>query len=337
MVNRIGPNTEGHCSILKEIERHPILAMAADRQKITYSFIKPFEVKIPTREEWRSKRSSLLKGYVVYTDGAKTERGTGAGVFAPGCRISVGLGRHATVLQTEIVAITMAAQELLQRGHLGEQISIVTDSKRALTTLSSCEVVSRVIWGCLQALEELGKNNRLTLVWVPGHTDIKGNQRADELAKKAREVPLIGPEPTCGIAYEVIKQEAKNILRKRHEKSWRLISGQNQSKAFLDKPTSNRAKNLLNMSRTKLRIMTGLITGHCRLNKHLYNMGLKTDPTCRGCLEEEETPIHLLCHCEAYVQTRKIIFGAERLTMEERELSYEKILAFFDETELLQE
>ena len=28
-------------------------------------------------------------------------------------------------------------------------------------------------------------------------------------------------------------------------------------------------------------------------------MGVKNDPSCRGCYDDEETDVHILCECEA--------------------------------------
>ena len=33
------------------------------------------------------------------------------------------------------------------------------------------------------------------MVWVPGHENNLGNERADELAKKGADTPFTGPEP----------------------------------------------------------------------------------------------------------------------------------------------
>lgn len=334
----VGAYRGGHGSILKQVEHHPILGMMADKTTKKYSFTKPFRIKIPSREEWKSKRSILLQGTVAYTDGSKTKERTGVGVYTLNCRLTTGLGKYATTLQTEIVAITMAVQVLLERGYVNRPLKIVTDSKGALAALASHEISSKTVWECLSVLEKLGRQNQLTLIWAPGHSDIKGNLKADKLAKKAREEPFIGPEPSCGIAYEVIKQEARNKLRSEHEKSWSLTPGLSQSKTFLEKPTFDRAKTLLNLSRIKLRKLTGLITGHCNLNKHLYNVGLSTDPTCRGCLEEDETPIHLLSYCEAYILIRKKIFGDEKIAKEKlQKIPLQKILDFFEETGVLED
>ena len=46
------------------------------------------------------------------------------------------------------------------------------------------------------------------------------------------------------------------------------------------------------------RALTGLLTGHNTLRKHLYTMGLIDNPLCRGCGAEEVTLAHVLCECE---------------------------------------
>jgi hypothetical protein len=44
-------------------------------------------------------------------------------------------------------------------------------------------------------------------------------------------------------------------------------------RAFLKKPSTKRAGELLNLSRNKLRIMMGLPTGHCHLKLICLNWG----------------------------------------------------------------
>jgi len=48
-----------------------------------------------------------------------------------------------------------------------------------------------------------------------------------------------------------------------HEKYQQSILGQSQAKGFLKISSVTRAGGLLNVSRNQLRIMMGLLTGHC--------------------------------------------------------------------------
>ena len=57
----------------------------------------------------------------------------------------------------------------------------------------------------------------------------------------------------------------------------------------------------MNMGRNKLRILTGILAGHCKLRAHLTNIGLEQTKTCRFCGEEDETSIHILTNCGGLV------------------------------------
>jgi ribonuclease HI len=51
----------------------------------------------------------------------------------------------------------------------------------------------------MDALSELAERNEVTLMWVPGHSGILGNEKSDELARQGAAKPLLGPEPALGI------------------------------------------------------------------------------------------------------------------------------------------
>jgi hypothetical protein len=55
---------------------------------------------------------------------------------------------------------------------------------------------------------------------------------------------------------------------------------------------------LLSFNRTQCRVVTGLLTGHNTLRRHLCVMGLSNDPACRKCGAEDNS-VHILCVCEA--------------------------------------
>ena len=316
-----GSSRVGHSLIFDEISKNKTLSMITERITKTVCLTKLFKTTIPTRYEWENNSSKVKpNGIVYYTDGSKTTEGTGCGVYrsnGQGCRISVSLGQKATVLQTEVYAILIAAARLLKENLTKRKIFIVTDSKAAIAVLNSYEVNSGLVLECTQVLNALGKCNTVTLVWAPGHAGIAGNQVADELARVARAKPFIGPEPACGITYNTAKQEIQAKLTKEHCRHWSKIPGQNHSKIFLETPNGELAASILQLGRTKIKLATEMVTGHCRLNKHLHNMGLADSPLCRGCGEEDETPHHVICQCEAYTKARERLLGNEKIRQEE--------------------
>jgi hypothetical protein len=59
-----------------------------------------------------------------------------------------------------------------------------------------------------------------------------------------------------------------------------------------------------------MRVVVGLLTGHCHLRKHLHRLGIyKEEPVCRKCGVGEETAHHIIFECEALVRIRYSVLG----------------------------
>jgi len=65
------------------------------------------------------------------------------------------------------------------------------------------------------------------------------------------------------------------------------------------------------------RVVTGLLTGHNTLRRHLYLLGLLDSPLCRKCGVREETSAHILCECEALASLRHAYLGSFLLESED--------------------
>jgi hypothetical protein len=66
----------------RDMEQEPVFLMGTDRMTLRYVFHKPFKVHLSSRHEWQNGYNPYNKGGLVwYTDGSKTNKGTGAGVY----------------------------------------------------------------------------------------------------------------------------------------------------------------------------------------------------------------------------------------------------------------
>jgi hypothetical protein len=92
-----------------------------------------------------------------------------------------------------------------------------------------------------------------------------------------------------------------------------------QSRILLKKPNPGLTRYLLRLPRSELRILVGLITGHCPLNKHLHNMALIDEPICTACGMEDESAFSLLCDFPSLIFLRIRTFSKPILSVEEYE------------------
>ena len=73
----------------------------------------------------------------------------------------------------------------------------------------------------------------------------------------------------------------------------------------------------LSFNRTQCRAVTGLLTGHNTLRRHLHLMGLSDSPLCRRGGAEDETSAHILSKCEALSSLRHVYLGSFFLNPED--------------------
>ena len=66
---------------------------------------------------------------------------------------------------------------------MNQTVVILSDSQAALKALASPVVKQMLVGNCINNLNFLGQNNQVMLMWVPGHSNIVGNEEADTLAK----------------------------------------------------------------------------------------------------------------------------------------------------------
>jgi hypothetical protein len=134
---------------------------------------------------------------------------------------------------------------------------------------------------------------------VPGHAGVRGNEIANGLARGESALRNLGAEPALGVSRYDIKETLSRWLISQHWASWRYLGNtlRQARELILGLCPDSRIK-LLSFNRNQSRVVTGLLTGHNTLRRHICLLGLLDSPLCRKCGVKKETSAHILCECE---------------------------------------
>uniref|UniRef100_A0A2S2P5Q9 RNase H type-1 domain-containing protein n=1 Tax=Schizaphis graminum TaxID=13262 RepID=A0A2S2P5Q9_SCHGA len=173
--------------------------------------------------------------------------------------------------------------------------NILTDSLSTLASIQNSKRNNEITNNIINLLNSTTKH--ITLTWIPSHTGIEGNEKADMMAKQATSDQTI--EMLNFLSKDDLKREAKNITINLWRKEWHLLR---DNKLREIKSTTDRWINPTNLTREQEVILTRLRIGHSwHTHKHLMD---KTDPEpCITCGSEISIK-HLLLECRQFNDER---------------------------------
>ena len=58
-----------------------------------------------------------------------------------------------------------------------QSIVVLTDSQAAIKVHIKCSVTSSTVLNCIRNLNQLGKQNHVSIAWIPGHAEVHGKAR----------------------------------------------------------------------------------------------------------------------------------------------------------------
>lgn len=257
----------------------------------------------------------------IYTDGSGIDGHVGAAAVCP--RIAKALQRYLgsdkehNVYAAEITALELAAEIARSSPASYTKCIIYVDSQAAIQGINKPGKQSGQanLIAAITTIQTLVDERQMLIeiIWVPGHENVEGNEKADEAAKEAAVsegndpgIPTATYKPLKSARSVNIKQE----ITAEWNESWQSRAPNRDAKQLrriTKKPNALRGNKLykaIELTRHQTAQLARLRSGHCSLKQYLHRFNHAESPRCEcgsGAIENVE---HFLLHCPRYDRQR---------------------------------
>ncbi|KAK2724008.1 hypothetical protein QYM36_002373 [Artemia franciscana] len=235
-----------------------------------------------------------------FTDGSKIGSRTGCGIWDDYKKLvtQYRLSDHTSIYMAELFAIDTAIKEIVREGKEGKYL-VCTDSLSCLKYLKvaheQAPTMARDIVQNIRMIEETG--SCVSLIWIPAHVGVSGNERADQMAKDATKketmenTPLPHIQTTIKID-EKLKEVELEEFRKRSLNMYLEITEYRYINHEMKHPEKRVADIIFRMR-----------TGHARTKNMLKRWNMTDSSDCNVCGVEENLQ-HIIMECKKYETAR---------------------------------
>ena len=106
----------------------------------------------------------------------------------------------------------------------------------------------------------------------------------------------------------ITRTEIDNAIRTERKRRWQTAPHYKHTKHFYSGPDTNKAKKVLNISRSNLTRLISIITGFNCLSYMQFKANPSINPLCRLCEEENEMFWHFVMDCPRLLSYRQDTF-----------------------------
>ncbi|XP_023228638.1 uncharacterized protein LOC111629006 [Centruroides sculpturatus] len=236
----------------------------------------------------------------IFTDGSKSELGVGSSVCVythlhenPRQILRQRYNQATTIYQAELAAIHQAVQWSLTLPERFKFISILSDSKAALTSLTSTNLRNSMIRNIQENVSLSSKCFKF--FYVPGHAGVVGNEMADTAAKDASKDENL-PLTIQPYSRNTLTRIIYDHLILEWNQSWTSSTKGNVTKMFYPTIYDFLRNPINNFSYS----LSQILTGHGNFNCYLAARNLASSTFCSCASGKAETVQHILYECHIY-------------------------------------
>jgi ribonuclease HI len=284
----------------------------------------------PNKEQAIAECEVLTDQIQIFSDGSghKGNIGAAAVLFRAGkaprtLRYHLGTEDEHTVFEAEEIGLILAARLLATEQDPPFPISILVDNQASIQAGESfyTRPGSYLADRFRRMMQQVAKDHDdfdVTLRWIPGHSNVHGNEEADKHAKLAAEgrhnnsppdrLPRSLRHQTLPLSVSALKERQGKDTAER----WKHIWHRSPRYYHMNRIDPNILKrSFIKLTSTFSKRLTSLYvflrTGHAPLNQHLHRIRKSDSSSCPHCPETEETVHHYLLTCPHYRRERHLL------------------------------
>ena len=207
-------------------------------------------------------------------------------------RYSYPAGEICSSFGAEGVAMFRALEWIVE--NTTRSVAICTDSLSVHAVLKNDDWRDAQDWvRKIKLLSRLTSNN-VTIIWVPSHCGVDGNEEADRLADLGTKMDQSQIPITLAIATAKIR---KRKWSPTHKRALEIYQDKKKPKLEVERQWPRSVQSLYSRLRSN----------HAKeLKQYMYRIDVADDPYCE-CNEGEESTIHVLVHCSKLDSIRRSI------------------------------
>lgn len=235
----------------------------------------------------------------IYTDGSRVDDLVGAAFTVPSLNVDkkFRLCNNSSVYAAELTAIMECVLWILKNKWSNDQkFAIFSDSLSVLTSIKKCCSQARptLLNDLLYQINKLS-SDQIKFIWIPSHVDLKGNDRADSLAKEALNLEHINS--TNYLEFEEMFSLVKLYIVNNWQREYNADNKGHFYKSIC--PIVNTYIKYLEPHRHKEVQITRLRLGVANTNQRLFTIKRHSTGLCDAC-QVKDTIYHLLLGCKKH-------------------------------------